>query len=829
MPASSTPTTSSTTNNVSTLDYALKEAERFQTFYNDVLAMHDLLENIQNITLRRQFREIINKIEDDFVGDTDFTAPRLSLYKTLRLGIIGGSLSGKSSLIQRFITGTNPKEDVMPGKHKKAVDVQGTSHLLLIRDETGPPDSQFSLWADAVLLVFSISDELSFNVISSYYAKMLQFRNERELPCFLVAVKDSMNFDSSNGSVSEARIKKFIGDHQKCPFFDVSLESGENVQEVFQTAAEKIVHYQNLIRLPSCDNLSISLNSLSLDASNSFSGSMNSLKKPKRRNTLFSLNKKQQQEEPVLDDIGSGRHIPVKQGYLYKKNHHSSIKDWKKKYVIIANDQTFSYYPSMKDYMDDNNAKSIKLIHASVKVPGKHGSKPSNQMHSLLQRSNSRSASAQNLHTTLNSTKSIEVTKPVDCYVISNTGTAENSPRENGNISGSPTIIQSCVERSLSDGKDYGPSSGIRVTQSFDAFPTKRKHRKANNRYKSCEIDYQVENDTSSDVDGILYTPSTPVIKKKALHRRQKSNANIKDLGIEGRATDTEDDDFVFSLVTIEGKNWDFECSSVEDRDSWVRVIESQILKAFQSQQSQPPKATEKLNHTSPTKSELSVQEILLNVSGNKRCADCDAEDPEWASINLGILICIECSGVHRNLGSHLSRVRSILLDDWPPEAVAVMMLLGNKVANSVWESRIHARKKPTRNSSREERERWICCKYEKKEFLSPILSSKYSISQEIMSCVKAKNLPECYSLLIRCKAEDVNMLSDVAGSKLAPLHMSCANANVPLTQLLLWYNADPKIVDDRGYNPIFYAHKSNSKECADLLFQYGCPEDTPC
>lgn len=40
--------------------------------------------------------------------------------------------------------------------------------------------------------------------------------------------------------------------------------------------------------------------------------------------------------------------------------------------------------------------------------------------------------------------------------------------------------------------------------------------------------------------------------------------------------------------------------------------------------------------------------------------------DPEWASLNLGILICIECSGVHRNLGSHLSRVRSILLDDWP-------------------------------------------------------------------------------------------------------------------------------------------------------------------
>lgn len=55
-------------------------------------------------------------------------------------GVIGGSLSGKSSLIQRYITGTNPKEDVMPGKHKKTVSIRGHSNLLLIRDETGPPD-----------------------------------------------------------------------------------------------------------------------------------------------------------------------------------------------------------------------------------------------------------------------------------------------------------------------------------------------------------------------------------------------------------------------------------------------------------------------------------------------------------------------------------------------------------------------------------------------------------------------------------------------------------------------------------------------------------------
>jgi hypothetical protein len=53
-------------------------------------------------------------------------------------------------------------------------------------------------------------------------------------------------------------------------------------------------------------------------------------------------------------------------------------------------------------------------------------------------------------------------------------------------------------------------------------------------------------------------------------------------------------------------------------------------------------------------------------------CADCNDEDPTWASINLGILICVECSGVHRSLGSHVSKVRSCMLDKWEPETMMV-------------------------------------------------------------------------------------------------------------------------------------------------------------
>ena len=62
---------------------------------------------------------------------------------------------------------------------------------------------------------------------------------------------------------------------------------------------------------------------------------------------------------------------------------------------------------------------------------------------------------------------------------------------------------------------------------------------------------------------------------------------------------------------------------------------------------------------------------------------DCHMPNPVWASLNLGILICIECSGIHRNLGAHVSRVRSVELDEWSPEHKAMLQAIGNNLSNS--------------------------------------------------------------------------------------------------------------------------------------------------
>jgi len=111
--------------------------------------------------------------------------------------------------------------------------------------------------------------------------------------------------------------------------------------------------------------------------------------------------------------------------------------------------------------------------------------------------------------------------------------------------------------------------------------------------------------------------------------------------------------------------------------------------------------------------------EQILDIPGNEVCADCGALDPQWASINWGVVVCIECSGIHRSLGVHISKVRAIRLDVWEPEILKVIAELGNSIVNTILESKLGSRQKPSPDTERSMKEVWIKDKYREKLFVN--------------------------------------------------------------------------------------------------------------
>ncbi|KAG8948847.1 hypothetical protein FRC03_000551, partial [Tulasnella sp. 419] len=110
----------------------------------------------------------------------------------------------------------------------------------------------------------------------------------------------------------------------------------------------------------------------------------------------------------------------------------------------------------------------------------------------------------------------------------------------------------------------------------------------------------------------------------------------------------------------------------------------------------------------------------LLTQPGNDVCADCHAPAPRWASWNLGVFLCVSCATVHRKLGSHISKVKSVTLDTWTKEQVENMKSIGNLKANALYNPDTKRNPPPTNmlDSERDsELEIYIRNKYQYKAF----------------------------------------------------------------------------------------------------------------
>uniref|UniRef100_A0AAQ5Y236 ArfGAP with GTPase domain, ankyrin repeat and PH domain 2 n=1 Tax=Amphiprion ocellaris TaxID=80972 RepID=A0AAQ5Y236_AMPOC len=697
----------------------------------------------------------------------------------LRLGILGSLKSGKSALVNKYITGSYAAlEKPDGGRYKKEVLVDGQSHLLLIREEPGPPDAQFSSWVDAVILVFSLENEASFQELYQLYSQLSSYRSD--IPVIVVGTQDKIS--STNPRVIEdQRARQLCIDVRHSLFYETCATYGFNVDRVFSEAAQKIVAQKKQAALQACKSLpnSPSHSGGSTPGSASFpgqavngpgsgyayslpstpvvahrelrvaqgegGGSINSrtLKGIPRRPSLFKVS-------GHLPEATWLRFVTLVrcflQSILWKRSGSSLNKEWKKKYVTLSNNGTLSYHSSSSDYTQNIHGKEIDLLRVTVKVPGKRPPR-----------------------------------------AVAPAGPSPVPP------SSTPGVNGLSKEPAAADSTSTGTSL-----------------------WANMETEHALEG-TASPFAGKDPGQSSPMSDRKKNRRKKISSAFIF-------LAEEENADFI--VVSFTGQTWHFEAPSLEERDSWVSAIESQILASLQSCESGRNKARRS------SQSEAVALQAIRNAKGNGLCVDCEAPNPTWASLNLGALICIECSGIHRNLGTHLSRVRSLDLDDWPGELTQVLAAIGNHMANSIWESCTQGRTKPTPNATREERESWIRAKYEQRAFVAPLQppsgpNPPDNMPVWLLSAVTDRDLPRLLLLLAHSTKDQINAPPAGSASTRSALHAACQLGDVVMTQLLVWYGIDVRAKDNQGQTAMMMARKTGSKGCMDILLQHGCPNDT--
>ncbi|XP_068133808.1 arf-GAP with Rho-GAP domain, ANK repeat and PH domain-containing protein 3 isoform X2 [Hyperolius riggenbachi] len=178
-----------------------------------------------------------------------------------------------------------------------------------------------------------------------------------------------------------------------------------------------------------------------------------------------------------------------------------------------------------------------------------------------------------------------------------------------------------------------------------------------------------------------------------------------------------------FELITPQ-KMFSFTAESDREKKEWMEVL---------------------LECISESLSDYEVAEKIWSNKANKSCADCRACNPDWASINLCVIICKQCAGQHRSLGTNISKVQSLKLDTsiWSNEIVQLFIMLGNDRANRFWAAHLPPCEVLHPDDGIEQRKDFITYKYRDGRYRAP--HPHYSTQEEILkvlcSAVAGPNL----------------------------------------------------------------------------------------
>lgn len=217
---------------------------------------------------------------------------------------------------------------------------------------------------------------------------------------------------------------------------------------------------------------------------------------------------------------------------------------------------------------------------------------------------------------------------------------------------------------------------------------------------------------------------------------------------------------------------------------------------------------------------------VVSLLAANTKCADCDSESPDWVSINIGSIVCLRCSGVHRSLGAHISKMRSLTLDRLEPTLLTMLQKLGNVEINRIYEADLSLMagwKRPTSQSSIEDVKQFIRAKYEHRGFVDQMKvgvdpkENEALLNQRLFDAATSNDV--CSFLY--CLAHGANVNSHPSGKHESPIHVSCRHGSVDTLLLSILNGGDLGKVNANGLSPLDVALTCNQTGAIDCCLSH--------
>ncbi|XP_022409796.1 arf-GAP with SH3 domain, ANK repeat and PH domain-containing protein 1 isoform X5 [Delphinapterus leucas] len=300
-----------------------------------------------------------------------------------------------------------------------------------------------------------------------------------------------------------------------------------------------------------------------------------------------------------------------------------------------------------------------------------------------------------------------------------------------------------------------------------------------------------------------------------ATSNRQPAKLNLLTCQVKPNAEDKKS----FDLIS-HNRTYHFQAEDEQDYVAWISVLtnskEEALTMAFRGEQSAGENSLEDLTKA--------IIEDVQRLPGNDVCCDCGSSEPTWLSTNLGILTCIECSGIHREMGVHISRIQSLELDKLGTSELLLAKNVGNNSFNDIMEANLPSPSpKPTPSSDMTVRKEYITAKYVDHRFSRKTCSSSSAKLNELLEAIKSRDL----LALIQVYAEGVELMEPLLepGQELGEtaLHLAVRTADQTSLHLVDFLVQNCGNLDKQtalGNTALHYCSMYGKPECLKLLLR---------